>query len=138
MTLTIIAFFSEKGVPKTGLSPTLDIFEDDGAQVATATAMTEIAGGFYKFAFTTNDDAKNYVMVADGTSTLANMDRYLASSNIHGDLRQSMKVIKNRLVIENNQMKIYDDDGTTVIFTFDLKDASGDPTNNEVFQRTVV
>ena len=138
MTLTITTFFTDKGVPKTGLSPTIDIFQDDGSQVATASAMTEIAGGFYKFDFTANNDSKTYVMVADGGTALINRDRFMSSSNERGDLTQSMKVVKNRLVIENNQLKIYDDDGTTVIFTFDLKDASGDPTNNEVFQRTVV
>ena len=138
MTLTITTFFTDKGVPKTGLSPTIDVYEDDGTQVVTAQAMTEIAGGFYKFDFTDNDDSKTYVIVADGTATLGNLDRFMASSNIHGDLRQSLKVTKNRLKIAGNQMKIFDDDETTVIFTFDLKDASGDPTNNEVFERDPV
>lgn len=138
MTLTITVFYTDRGVPKTGLSPTIDIWEDDGTQVVTAAAMTEIAGGFYKYDFTTNDDAKTYVIKADGTSTLTDVDRYLASANERGDIRQALKILKNNLIIENNQLKIFDDDGVTVIFTFDLKDQAGNPTVNSVFQRDVV
>jgi len=79
--MLLMSYFSNLGVPATGLSPTIDIWEDDGTQVVTAAAMTEIDGGFYKYDFTTYDPDENYSIRADGTATLNDYDRYTTATN---------------------------------------------------------
>jgi hypothetical protein len=46
----------------------------------------------------------------------------------------SLKVLINKRVITGTQMIIYDDDGTTPLYTFNLLDASGNPTSRNVKQ----
>jgi len=133
--MLIIAFFTEDGTPKTGLSPTLDVWKVDGTQPVTAQAMTEIAGGFYKYDFTTYDEDEDYVIRADGTATLSVADRYVFSTNETAGVGNILKVEKNRWEIKSNQMIFYDDDGTTALYTFDLKTKSDVPTEREVFKR---
>lgn len=47
-------------------------------------------------------------------------------------------MIGGRWLIENNQMKFYKDDNITLIATFDLKNASGDPAMKDVFEREFI
>jgi hypothetical protein len=49
-----------------------------------------------------------------------------------------LRIQKNKWKIVSNQMIIYDDDGTTPLFTFDLKDASGNPSMTSVVERIPV
>ncbi len=133
--MNIIAFFTEQGIPKTGLSPTVDVWTVDGSQVVTAQAMTEVAGGFYYYDFTTYDEDEDYCMRADGTATLTGADRYVFSTNETGGVGKILKIEKNKWEIVNNQMIFYDDDGTTALYTFDLKTKSDIPTERDVFKR---
>lgn len=136
---TIIAYFSNNGSPATGLSPTVRIRDvSDGSLVVTDAAMTEVGDGFYKYLFSSYNITKAYVIRADGTATLANTDRYVVMSNENVDLEKGMKISENRLKIENNQLKIYDDDDTTVLYTYDLKDQDGNPSVASIFQRNPV
>ena len=87
----IKVIFFESGVPKTGLSPTIDIYKvSDNALVEAS--MTEIpagngAGGVYKYDFTVYDPAEEYVYIADSVA-LAGSERYSVGSidPIHPDL----------------------------------------------------
>jgi len=133
--MNIIAFFTEQGIPKTGLSPTVDVWTVDRSQVVTAQAMTEVAGGFYYYDFTTYDEDEDYCMRADGTATLTGADRYVFSTNETGGVGKILKIEKNKWEIVNNQMIFYDDDGTTALYTFDLKTKSDVPTERDVFKR---
>lgn len=77
--MIINSFFTEAGAPKTGLSPTIRIWEvSAGAHtlVITDASMTEVGDGFYKYNFAAYDATKNYVVRADGGVVLANADRY--------------------------------------------------------------
>jgi len=75
----VVVYFADAGVPKTGLSPTVDIYDvSDNSLDVNDGAMSEIGGGFYKYNFTGHDATKDYAFVADGTSTLGNSDRYAA------------------------------------------------------------
>ncbi|KKK86456.1 hypothetical protein LCGC14_2763060 [marine sediment metagenome] len=133
--MNIIAFFTEQGIPKTGLSPTVDVWTVDRSQVVTAQTMTEVAGGFYYYDFTTYDEDEDYCMRADGTATLTGADRYVFSTNETGGVGKILKIEKNKWEIVNNQMIFYDDDGTTALYTFDLKTKSDVPTERDVFKR---
>ncbi len=132
--MNLIAFFTENGTPKTGLSPTIDVWKLDGTQVVTAQAMTEIAGGFYYYDFTTYDEDLDYVIRADSV-TLTGSDRYVYASNETAGVGKILKIEKGKWVVEGNQMKFYDSDGTTVLYTFDLQNQSGVATERDVFKR---
>ena len=136
--MELLAFFTDKGDPKTGLSPTIDVWKLDGTQVITAQAMTEIAGGFYKYDFTTYDEDINYVIRADGTDTLSGSDRYVFSSNETAGVGKILQIEKGNWAIVGTQMIFYDSDGTTPIYTFDLKDKKNVATDTNVYKRTGV
>ena len=87
--MNIIAYFSNDGVPATGLSATVDVWETDGTQVVTAQAMTEVAGGFYVYDFTTYSASVDYCIRADGSATLANSDRYMFGSSVENELSET-------------------------------------------------
>lgn len=133
--MNLIAFFNNQGVPAEGLSPTMDVWKLDGTQVITAQAMTEIAGGFYYYDFTTYDETEDYVIRADGTATLSGLDRYVHSTNETAGVGNILKVQKNKWAIVRNQMIFYDDDGTTALYTFDLKDQRGAASSKDVYSR---
>ena len=136
--MIINAFFNSQGVPSTELSATIDVWETDGTQVVTAQAMTEIAGGFYYYDFTAYDEDEDYVIRADGSSTLTGYDRYKYQSNETAGVGNILKIEKNKWAIVRNQMIFYDDDGTTELYKFDLKDARGAATSKDFFSRTQV
>lgn len=78
----ITAFFTNIGVPATGLSPTIRIRRvDTGALVVTDDSMTELGDGFYKYDFTIFDATLDYVFRSDGTATLNDGDRFVIGSN---------------------------------------------------------
>jgi len=75
-------FFTDNGVPKTGLSPIIDIWAADGTHIINNQAMIEIAGGFYKYDFAAYDATLDYVIRADSI-TLSGHERYAYASNEH-------------------------------------------------------
>lgn len=189
--MIINSFFTDSGAPKTGLSPTIRIWEvSAGAHsiIITDDNMIEVGDGFYKYSFTTYDATKTYVIRSDGGVGLADGERYeyaateelnVADASVNniaagvwdepimshinvGSTGESLALIKadttsiavssavlnnlvntllkyerNRTKIDtvNRQMIIYDDDCTTVLHVFDLKDSSGNPSISEVCER---
>lgn len=135
--MEILAFFTDSGTPSIGLSPVIDVWQTDGTQDVTDQAMTEIAGGFYIYDFTTYDEDVNYVIRADAV-TLTGADRYVYSSNETAGVGKILKIEKGSWEITGNQMIFYDADGTTALETYDLKDKSGTATETNVFKREKV
>jgi|DEB0MinimDraft_4_1074332.scaffolds.fasta_scaffold00363_2 FixJ family two-component response regulator len=77
-TIKINARFKSSGVPSTGLSPTVTIYDrGNNTTPVSAESMTEIGDGFYEYLFGSFDIMKDYLFSFDGTATLANSDRYL-------------------------------------------------------------
>lgn len=82
MTKTILAFFTDSGAPKTGLTPTIRIWDiGAGSLDVVDEDMTEVGDGFYNYNFTDYDEEKDYAIRMDGTATLSNTDRYLFAGN---------------------------------------------------------
>lgn len=80
--MIITAFFTENGIPKTGLSPTIRIRTlSDNVLVITDVAMTEVGDGFYKYDFTTYDGTVGYSIRCDGGATLQDGERYTSGTN---------------------------------------------------------
>ena len=83
MTIILKAFFTQSGVPKTGLTPTIWIYDlTDSAVDINDSAMTEVGKGLYSYSFAAFDQHHEYVYRVDGTSTLSGSERYQ-----HGELK---------------------------------------------------
>jgi hypothetical protein len=77
--INLTAFFSDDGVPATGLSATIRVRRiDTGALVVTDAAMTELGDGHYNFDFTStyDDSIADYAIRADGSASLGDDDRF--------------------------------------------------------------
>ena len=79
--MLITAFFTDSGVPKTGLFPTVNAWKSDGTLVIDKQVMLERAGGFYDYDFVGYNNSENYTFVADAGSSLFNYDRYVYGTN---------------------------------------------------------
>jgi hypothetical protein len=80
--MNILAFFTNSGVPATGLSPTIRIRELAGdTLVVTDAAMTEVGDGHYKYNFTGYDATIDYSIRCDGGVTLPAAERYTYAGN---------------------------------------------------------
>lgn len=83
----ITAFFTNNGVPQTGLTPTVDIWElhptipTTNPQVVTGGAVTEIGGGWYRYDFLTYDSTLDYSIIFDGGVSLNAGERYHVAGN---------------------------------------------------------
>lgn len=68
-------------------------------------------------------------------TTLGTLATQSSVSTIAAAVGLVLKIQKNRWKIQNNQMIIYDDNGSDPIVTLDLKNASGQPSMTEVYER---
>lgn len=79
------------------------------------------------------------VMQGDVTTMLSDLASLLSSSAlILTDTGNLVKAAYGRWKISGTQLLLYDIDNTTVIKTYNLKDASGNPTNTTIFERSPV
>lgn len=78
----ILAFFTDSGVPKTGLSPTINVREVlTGILVVSGSNMTGFGDGSYYYEYTTYDSEKDYAIICDGGSSLVDTERYKFAGN---------------------------------------------------------
>jgi hypothetical protein len=137
--ITLLSFFTNNGALALGLSPTIKIRKvSDSSIVINEDSMIEIGDGFYKYEFN-NDETESYTIVCDGGDPLTSAERYTFSSTeivpILNDVSKILKIEAGRWKIMNNKMYFYDEDGTTILYTFNLKDKYGNPTEQSVFER---
>lgn len=83
-------FFTDSGVPATGLTPTISVWTSGGTLSVNGASMTEVAGGFYYYDFTSYDETEDYFIRADGGASLANADRYIAGTNEVGQVTSQL------------------------------------------------
>jgi hypothetical protein len=85
----ITAFFTQDFAPKTGLSAQVSVLRlSDNALVVTAQAMTESnLAGYYYYNWGAYDDGEEYVIVADGGSSLNAVERYKHNGSADGDIK---------------------------------------------------
>ena len=91
--MRILAFFTDNGLPKTGLSPTIRIRDlSDDSLVITDAAMTEVGDGHYQYNFTTYDATVDYAIRCDGGNSLSNSDRYTyaGNENYYEDIQEAV------------------------------------------------
>lgn len=141
----IKSYFSDKGVPKTGLTPSLWVWELNGTPVISGSNMTEIAGGYYYYDFTGYDDEEDYSIRADGGASLSNVDRYCVNTNeteyheqlddIETDIAFTKDIEGGKWQLINNQMVFWAADNVTEVARFNLYDVNGAPSVRNVFKR---
>ena len=156
------AFFTNNGVPATGLTPTIKFKDVNSGTDITATitggvtTLTEVGDGFYQYTLNNYTGSQSYAVVVDGGIALQGRERYYVSANenyledIHGaklEFYSTGSIGKNifntnvinsgRYKVENNQIIIYKNDNSTEIMRFNIFDSNGLPINNSinVFER---
>ena len=140
--MNIVAYFTSGGMPAIGLTPTVSIWDLAGTIYATASAMTEVAGGFYNYDFTTYDYNKDYVMTAYA-STLPAAEQYVVATN-ESDSQKTQGITKEILGLSQGNFimsgQTYDPDGrllTSDMYTYDnATDAIND--NNRLHTYNIV
>lgn len=107
-TKNIIAFFTDNGTPKTGLSPQISIYEvtTSGTLIISSETMFEIGNGGYAYNFLTYNELTDYYIVVDGGTTLLNpYDRYgfgVNDSNSISDLELHLATAENVIQIRTD------------------------------------
>lgn len=119
--MNLTAYFTSGGTPAVGLSPTISIWKLDGTLVANSSAMTEVAGGFYYYNFSTYSNAEDYVFRAY-ESTLPEREQYVAGTN-DVDSLSSQGIIKQILGLVQGNFRM---SGQTY-------DACGNLTYSEIY-----
>jgi hypothetical protein len=116
--MLITAFFTDRGVPKTGLTPIISIYNlSTGTILIDSIAMTERLGGFYIYEYTDYDGDINYGFVADGGSSLNSFERYLNSTNesdtsaIDNKVNKILGLVHHNIYIDEPE---YDEDDNMV------------------------
>jgi len=143
--MLIISFFTDKGALKSGLTPLIKIVDADADSViinnAAMTALTTMTHCYY-YNFAAYDETKNYAITVDGGAGLNNIDRYQFGTNenntVQADVMVLKKIATGRWKIQSTQMIMYNADGITPLYTFNLKDISGNLTDRNVFERIPV
>jgi len=78
----ITSFFTQNGIPKINLTPTINITRiSDNMPVVVSGTMAEISNGAYKYNFTDYEITSNYFILCDGGATLSNYERYTAGTS---------------------------------------------------------
>ena len=132
--MNIVAYFTSGGTPATGLSPTLTIWDLAGTTYASGVAMSEVAGGFYNYDFSTYDYTKDYVMRAY-ESSLPTAEQYVVatneadSMNTQGITKQILGLSQGNFVMKN---QTYDANGrllTSNMYTYENASDANSETN---------
>lgn len=148
----------DNGVPATGLTPTITEYRDIGDltdYISGVPTVTEVGGGHYKFSVdwdTTPESSSALghisVVIDAGATITENSERYITArinskddfaieiaaltvslANITTKTDSLFEVATGKWEVASNQLHIYESDGTTLVKTFNLFDASGSPTS---------
>jgi len=140
----ILAFFTEEGVPATGLTPLVKVLDvETGYSIVYNELMMETGDGFYRYEFGAYEPLRDYAIICDSV-TLSGSERYTyASSGEYHDVLDSIestvgmvdirttllrKIQTNRLELNDGNIDnwtLYDDDGDTPLLTFSVSDKLG-------------
>jgi hypothetical protein len=134
---TFIAGF---GSSKTGKTVQYQILNHDLTVLSafTATGIQEIGNGQYGVRISFANTFQGYIQWKNVTDNVLVADPITVVENFLTQINKIYKVETGRWKILNNQMVFYDDDTTTPLLTFNLKDSSGNPTEENPTERTPV
>ncbi len=136
-------FLSKFGQSQAGYTVSYQLLSQAGAitQAYTASGVFEIGAGEYgvnlNFAALTNGFIQ-WRAVKTGYTTLYATEELTVVEDFITDVSITRKIETGRWAIVGTQMLFYDDDGTTVLYTYNLKDEDGYPSISSIFERTPV
>lgn len=125
-------YFSDAGVPKTGLSPTFEYLitaENGTDKSGSAPTITEVGGGLYTFDVTYGTTPWDVItedlwMVIDGGSSLVDVDRYKPAAITLRGLALAKIAHKGVQNKSTGDIEIYNIDGTNKAFKIDMTDGA--------------
>ena len=107
----------------------------------TSTGVVEIGNGMYGIAISIDEEMNGFMQwkgEESGSNTLYAGSSLTVVEDFIDKIGRVLKVTSGRWRILNNQMIFYDSDSATPLYTFDLKDSSGDPTESDPYERVPV
>lgn len=135
---------TENGVPKTGMADVIidvyDLTNSNPIPLIDDASVAEIGGGFYQYDHTVADASIHYGYIAYAPSLPVGQQYAKGFSGVYGNIELIQKATLNRWRIDPNTKTLimYDDDGTTPLKTFYLKDILGNLSISNYFERTPV
>lgn len=113
----LLSFFTQDGIPKTGLSPLIKVInvETDSSVIDNA-PMDETGDGFYKYEFGAYDPTIDYAIICDSV-TLSGVGRYTYASsgeynNVLNSIESTVGLIDIRTIlirkIQTNKLELSD------------------------------
>jgi len=128
----ITAFFTNNGVPATGLIPTIKIRKlSDNSLVVTDAVMVEVGDGIYKYNFTGYNASIDYAVRCDGGDDLQDRDRYSYGT----DYAKSPLATAIRRIVDQT-LEIYNENG--VLLSFNLYDDTDNPSATNVYKKEII
>jgi len=96
----ITAFYTVDAAPKTGLQPTITLY-DLSDNSSTTTTLSEVGGGWYKYNLTFSDYTKEYAFTIDGGTSLSESDRYkVGTTDNYVDLIRALGLTQENFYID--------------------------------------
>ena len=125
------------GSPANNAAVALNLFTSSGTKYLNSGVMTYItdSNGLYQYAFTAPTSIKRMIADVSATSPTAYGTESISVSQLASNIDSIKKIETGRWKILNNQMLFYDEDETTVIYTFDLLDSGGNASVTTVYER---
>jgi len=135
-------YFSDGGVPKTGLTPTWEYLvtaENGTDKSSLAPTISEVAGGYYTFDITFGEsgsgkpwdvETEDLLGVIDGGSGLVDADRYKPIAITLRGLALARIAHKGVQDKGSGDIDIYQTDGSTKEMKLDMTDANDSLTRN--------
>lgn len=128
-------FISSFGSSRTGKTVTATILDSGGNVVSagfTVGSVVELGSGYYSTTIISANSFAGFIKWNNTTDGIILFDTIISTPNNSEILR---KIETNRWIINNNQLIIYDDNGTTPLYTWNLflnSVANGDTPNERV------
>lgn len=142
--MNVDVYLTEDGEPKTGMSDVVitayDLTNANPTPVVSGAAVSEVGGGFYQYVHSTADPEVTYGYSIYAPSLPVGQRYAKGVSSLAGSIDLIFKATFNRWRIDPNTktLIIYDDNGTTPLKTFYLKDVLGNLSITNYFERTPV
>lgn len=144
--IEVVFFYSAStGAPLAGLTPTFTTYTNTAGTPVAQPAISEIGGGAYKFTpVVPTSEGIVYVMDGGATATPRYATRFIRGSDFDlDDIPTILQYNQGRWKIHTsgpdaNRIVIYEEDGTTVLRKFDLKDSAGAATSTAPYEREPV
>lgn len=133
-------FTAAFGISRVGKTVTVSVLDSSGNTLNsgfTAGSVIELSDGTYAVEITFTTNFSGFLKWTDTDDGLDVYDTVQVISDYTVDITSIRKIETNRWKILSNQLTIYDDDGTTPLFLFNLN-SNGSPDGNTPDERVPV